>query len=86
MGGLDLNRRIDSARIVDIDKVALAQNGYSAARAATFFGGLQEQLRGNLFLEGVATSASQGGMGAGGTLTIDGVSRTFPAFVAFPRR
>jgi putative ABC transport system permease protein len=83
MGALDLNRRIDSARIVDIAQVPLAQDGYSAARAATFFGGLQEQLRGNPFLAGVATSASQGGMGPGGTLTIDGVSRTFPAFVAF---
>jgi predicted permease len=83
MGALDLNRRIDSARIIEIGQVPLAQRGYSAARAATFYGDLREHLRGNPFLEGVATSASQGGMGVGGALTIDGVPRTFPAFVAF---
>jgi predicted permease len=83
MGALDLNRRIDSARIVEIGQVPLAQNGYSAATAAIFFDGLKERLQGNPFLDGVATSASQGGMGAGGALTIDGVSRKFPSFVAF---
>jgi putative ABC transport system permease protein len=83
MAALDLNRRIDSARIVEIGQVPLAQNGYSAARAATLFGDLRERLRGNPFVESVATSSSQGGMGAGGALTIDGVPRTFPAFVAF---
>lgn len=83
MGALDLNRRMDSARIVEIGQVPLAQNGYSAATATTFFEGLQERLQGNPFLDGVATSASQGGMGAGGALTIDGVSRAFPSFVPF---
>ena len=83
MAGLDLNRRIDSARIVEIGQVPLAQNGYSAERAATFFGDLRDRLRRNPFVESVATSASQGGIGAGAALTIDGVPRTFPAFVAF---
>lgn len=83
MGALDLNRRIDSARIVEIGQVPLAQNGYSAATAATFFERLEERLQGHPFLDGLATSASQGGMGAGGALTIDGVSRKFPSFVAF---
>ena len=83
MAALDLNRRIDSARIVEIGQVPLAQNGYSAARAAAFFADVRERLRGNPFVESVATSASQGGMGAGGALTIDGVSRRFPTFVPF---
>jgi predicted permease len=83
MAALDLNRGIDSARIVEIGQVPLAQNGYSAARATVFFGNLRERLHGNPFVESVATSASQGGMSAGGVLTIDGVPRTFPAFVAF---
>ena len=34
-------------------------------------------------MESVATSTSQGGMGAGGALTIDGMSRTFPTSVPF---
>jgi predicted permease len=83
MAALDLNRGVDSARIVEIASVPLAQNGYSAERAAGFFGNVGERLRGNPFVENVATSVSQGGMGAGGALTIDGVRRTFPAFVAF---
>jgi putative ABC transport system permease protein len=83
MAALDLNRKIDSARIVEIGQVPLAQNGYSPATAATFFQGLQERLQRNHFVSGVATSASQGGMGAGGALTIDGVSRAFPSFVPF---
>jgi predicted permease len=83
MGALDLNRRLDSARIVEISQVPLAQNGYSATAAATFFEGLEARLRGNPFLDGVATSASQGGTAPGGALTIDGVSRKFPSFVAF---
>jgi predicted permease len=82
MAALDLNRRIDSARIVEIGQVQLAQNGYSAARASIFYGHLRERLR-NPFVDGVATSASRGGMSAGGVLTIDGVPRTFPGFVAF---
>jgi predicted permease len=83
MAALDLNRRIDSARIVEIGAVPLAQNGYAAARAAAFFADVRDRLRGNPFVESVATSASPGGMSAGGTLTIDGMARTFPAFVAF---
>jgi hypothetical protein len=83
MAALDLNRRIDSARIVEIGQVPLAENGYSAARAAAFYRELQAQLRRNPFVESVTTSASRGGMSAGGVLTIDGVPRTFPAFVAF---
>jgi predicted permease len=83
MAALDLNRRIDSARIVEIGQVPLAQNSYSAARATALFADVRERLRGNPFVESVATSASQGGMGAGGALTIDGVSRTFPTFVPF---
>lgn len=83
MAALDLNQRIDSARIVEIGQVPLAQNGYSAARATTFFADVRERLRGNPFVESVATSESQGGMGAGGALTIDGMSRTFPSFVPF---
>jgi predicted permease len=83
MGALDLNRRIDSARIVEIGQVPLAHNGYSPVTAATFFESLEERLQGNRFLDSIATSASSGGMGPGGALTIDGVSRTFPSFVAF---
>ncbi len=83
MAALDLNRGIDSARIVEISQVPLAQNGYSAARAATLFADVQQRLRGNPFVESSATSASQGGMGAGGALTIDGVSRKFPTFIPF---
>jgi predicted permease len=83
MAALDLNRRIDSTRIVEVGQVPLAQNGYSAARATTLFADVRERLRGNPFVESAATSASQGGMGAGGALTIDGVSRTFPTFVPF---
>jgi hypothetical protein len=83
MAALDLNRNIDSARIVEIGQVPLAQNGYSTARATTLFTDVRERLRGNPFVDSVATSTSQGGMGAGGALTIDGMSRTFPTFVPF---
>ena len=83
MAALDLNRRIDSARIVEIAQVPLAQNGYSAARAGALFADLRDRLRGSSLVESVATSASLGGMGAGGILTIDGIPRTFPTFVAF---
>lgn len=83
MAALNLNRRIDSARIVEIGQVPLAQNGYSVARATTLFADVRERLRGNPVVESVATSASQGGMGAGGALTIDGAPRTFPTFVPF---
>lgn len=82
MAALDLNRGIDSARIVEA-AVPLAQNGYTAARGTTFYGDLRERLRGNPAVESVATSASQGGMGSGGALTIDGISRTVPTFVRF---
>jgi predicted permease len=83
LAALDLNRRIDGARIVTIDRVPLAAYGYSPARAAALFGELRHRLAGNPFVQNVATSASQGGMGPGGRLNIDGLPRTFPAFVAF---
>jgi predicted permease len=83
MAALDLNRSIDSARIVTIDQMALAANGYSRARTATLFQDLRQRLDGNPFVLGVATSESRGGMGPGGTLTIDGLPRSFPTFVAF---
>jgi putative ABC transport system permease protein len=81
MAALDLNRRIDSARIVILDDVPLMAHGYSPARAAALFAGLRERLAGNPVVQSVATSFSQGGMG--GTLTLDGVPRTFPTSVAF---
>ena len=85
MAALDLNRGLDSARIVEIGQVPLAQNGYSAARAEALFADVRERLRGNPAIQSVATSTSSGGMGAGATLTIDGAPRTFPSFVAFRR-
>jgi putative ABC transport system permease protein len=83
MAALDLNRRIDSARIVTIDQVPLEARGYAQARAAALFGELRQRLAGNPFVASVATSASQGGVGVGGTLTIDGLPRAFPTFVVF---
>lgn len=83
IAALDLNRRIDSARIVTIDPMPLAAHGYSSVRAATLFDDLRARLAGNRLIRSVATSASVGGMAAGGTLAIDGVPRAFPTFVAF---
>lgn len=83
MAALDLNRGIDSARIVEIAPVPLAQNGYAAARSAEFFAQVRDRLHGNPFVASVATSVAQGGMAAGGAWTIDGLKRTFPTFVAF---
>jgi len=83
MAALDLNRRIDSARIV-ISDIPLASPEYTAARASAFFDDLRQRLSGNPVIASAATSVfNSGGMGAGGSLTIDGVSRTFPYFVAF---
>jgi putative ABC transport system permease protein len=83
MAALDLNRRIDSARIV-ISDIPLASPEYTPARASAFFDDLGQRLSGNPVIASVATSVfNSGGMGAGGSLTIDGVPRTFPYFVAF---
>ena len=81
MAALDLNRHLDSARVVVIDNVP-SSAGYSEPRAAALFEDLRQRLRGNAVVRSVATSSSQGGMSAGGTLTIDGEPRTFPYFVA----
>ena len=83
MAALDLNRRIDSARIV-INDIPLASPEYTAARASAFFDDLRQRLSGNPVIASVATSVfNSGGMGVGGSLTIDGVPRTFAYFVAF---
>jgi predicted permease len=83
MAALDLNRGIDSARIVIHDQVPLAAHAYSPARAAAFFDELRRRLDGNPFVESAATSETRGGMGAGGAITIGGLARTVPTFVPF---
>ena len=83
MAALDLNRGIDSARIVIHDEVPLAAHGYSPARAAALFDEVRQRLAGNPFVESVATSETHGGMGGGGAITIGGLPRTVPTFVPF---
>lgn len=78
---LSLNAGVETSRIVT-GTVTLAPYGYTPARAATFFTELGERLRTNRALQAVAVIRSEGGMSAGGSVTIDGFPREMPSFLA----
>jgi len=77
---LSLNTGLDMGRLVT-GSVNLAPYGYNAVRAAAFFDDLRDRLRANAAVVSVAYGLDQGGML--GSMTIDGVPRTFPTQIAF---
>ena len=79
---LALNARFDSGRIASTH-VGLVGLGYSPERAGEFYADLLRRAARNPAIADLATSASAGGMGARGTLTIDGQPRQFPHHTAF---
>jgi predicted permease len=83
LAALDLNRGLGGARVVTTNPLQLSGYGYTPERAATLFDEIRQRLADNPAVPSVSTFVSEGGMGAGGRLIIDGAPRVFPTFVAF---
>jgi putative ABC transport system permease protein len=82
MQALSLNSAIDMGRILT-GAVSLGSYGYTADRATVFFDNFSERLNANPAIRSAALSVTQGGMGPGGRLIIDGFPRQFPSTVWF---
>jgi putative ABC transport system permease protein len=78
---LKLNARFESGRVLS-SEVSLAGLGYTAGAAAELYSDILRRVAGNPAIAAVATSASGGGMGAKGRVTVDGLPREFPYFLA----
>jgi predicted permease len=79
---LRLNPGFDTAHLVT-GTIGLGAYGYAPARGDGFFNELSRRLARDPEVRSVALSAFLGGMSPSGRLAIDGVPRSFPAFVAF---
>ena len=82
IAALRLNPAFDTDRIVTAS-VGLAPHGYTPERAVAFFDELRDRLAANPALASVSLIQSQGGMGSGGRIIVDGEPRRFPSMVAY---
>jgi putative ABC transport system permease protein len=78
---LRLNPGIEASRILQ-GSLALA-DGSQARRLPDFYDALRARLDGSPFVHSMATYVTAGGMGARGTLLIEGTPREMPTYVPF---
>jgi putative ABC transport system permease protein len=77
-----LNETVDGDRVLS-GTLPLTRAAYTPVTGSTFFSDLSSRLANTPPVSSVATSASGGGMSAGGIVMIDGERRAFPSFTAF---
>lgn len=82
IAALRLNPGYDTSRVVTGDALPRPQ-GYTMARALTFFADLTERLNADPAIRSVSLTEPQGAMGPGGQLVIDGQSRVMWSWLSF---
>jgi putative ABC transport system permease protein len=77
---LSLPPGFDATRIL-MANVSLGQYGYSGDRADLFFAAVLDRVTGSPAIDAASLTRSEGGMGAGGQIVVDGIPRQFASMV-----